>query len=95
MKTLYSKYAIFPTLPQRRHLSARMKERRIQWNRAVATRKRLRANLECFKLEYVLGQVRSETKGSTHHKRLPGFEKKYAELFPNAFIRAYLHEERS
>ena len=69
MKTLNYKYAIFPTKPQKRHLSRQMKECRIQWNRAVKTRRRLKGSLQCYKVGVVLCEVLSIQKGNTQGQR--------------------------
>jgi hypothetical protein len=39
------KYEIFPTEPQRHHLLRILKQSRIQWNKAVMIRRKLRAPL--------------------------------------------------
>ncbi|MAG41126.1 MAG: hypothetical protein CL951_04340 [Erythrobacteraceae bacterium] len=76
------KYAIFPTTPQRRHLGRQMRECRVQWNRAVATRKRVKASLQCFKAEPVLREVLSIQKDNSQGLRSKAINR-LREAFPN------------
>ena len=82
MKTLNYKYAIFPTTPQRRHLSTQMKESRFQWNRAVKTRKRLKGSLQCFKVAPVLREIFSIQKFNNQHQRAKAIARAHAS-FPD------------
>ena len=86
MKTLNYKYAIFPTTPQRRHLSTQMKESRFQWNRAVKTRKRLKGSLQCFKVAPVLREIFSIQKDNTQGLRAKAIARAH-ESFPDCDTR--------
>jgi transposase len=48
------KYEIFPTRPQRAHLDQILRQARIQWNKAVIVRKKLKASLISGQIEFVL-----------------------------------------
>ena len=48
------KYEIFPTQPQRKQLNKILKQAKIQWNKAVTIRKKLKSALIAGQVEYVL-----------------------------------------
>ena len=76
------KYGIFPTAPQRKHLTRRMRECRLQYNRAVSTRKRLKGSLLCYKTLPVLHEVMGLEKDNTNPNRRTAIEKVGA-AYPN------------
>ena len=65
------KYEIFPTEPQRRQLNRILRESRLQWNKAVTIRKKLKGALEAGQFEYVIRKCLAgeEAKRETNHKR--------------------------
>ena len=84
-KTLNYKFALFPTTPQRRHLGRQMRECRIQYNRAVKTRKRLKGSLLCYKVEPVLREVLSIQKDNNQSLRanaISRLQESYPDISP-------------
>ena len=75
MKTLNYRYGLLLTQPQRLYLNRLMRESRIQYNRAVATRKRLKGSLQCRKVDVVLREILSAQKDNSQHRRREAIEK--------------------
>lgn len=69
MPTLNYKYRLFPTATQRRQLGRQLREARLQWNRAVATRRRLLATLRCGKADAVLREILGTQKDNAQGNR--------------------------
>ncbi len=65
------KYEIFPTEPQRKQLNRILRESRLQWNKAVTIRKKLKRAFEAGQIEYVIRKCLTgeEGKRETNHKR--------------------------
>ena len=69
MPHLNFKYGLFPTEPQRRHLSRIMQECRYQWNHAVYIRKQLLKALQCGHVAFILETLLSANKQDTQSQR--------------------------
>ena len=68
-KLLNYKYEIFPTSPQRRQLGKILKHSKIQWNKAVTIRKKLKSALISGQIEYVLNTCLSLEKKNWQAER--------------------------
>ena len=69
------KYEIFPTKPQRHQLYKILREGRIQWNRAVTVRKKLKRALTSGQFEYVINTILSEEKDNKQGRRRDAISK--------------------
>ena len=69
------KYEIFPTKPQRAQLNRILRESRIQWNKAVTIRKKLKTALLSGQVEHVVNTCLSSNKKPTGKR--PGAIKKF------------------
>jgi len=82
-KILNYKYEIFPTKPQREQLYKILRQTRLQWNRAVTIRKKLKRALSSGQFEYViktcLSAGRSNTQGN-RRKAIARFGSNFPEL---------------
>jgi len=63
------KYEIFPTRPQRAQINRVLREARIQWNKAVTVRKKLKKTLVSGQLEHVLKTCLSANKSNKQGQR--------------------------
>lgn len=88
MPTLNYKYSIFPTLPQRRWFARQMRENRIQWNRAVKTRRRLLRSLQCRQIEHVLRTVFSLGRRESNANRAAAVAR-MSQWFPTAPLESW------
>jgi hypothetical protein len=82
-KLLNYKFEIFPTRPQRLQLNQILKQSRIQWNKAVTIRRKLRRSLFSGQVEYVLTTCLSLQKKnwqSNRKKAVEKFQKDRAEI---------------
>lgn len=66
---LNHKYEIFPTQPQREQLNIILREGRIQWNKAVTIRRKLRTALISGQVEHVINTCLSSNKSNTQGQR--------------------------
>ena len=64
MATINYSYGLLVTEPQRKYLTRLMRESRIQYNRAVKTRRRLKGSLQCRKVGVVLRELLSVKKNN-------------------------------
>ena len=64
MATINYSYGLLVTEPQRKYLTRLMRESRIQYNRAVKTRRRLKGSLQCRKVDVVLRELLSVKKNN-------------------------------
>lgn len=69
------KYEIFPTAPQKAQLYRILRESKIQWNKAVTIRKKLKAALVSGQIEYVINTCLSAEKSNTQGQRVKAIEK--------------------
>ncbi len=63
------KYEIFPTKPQRGQLYTLLRQVRLQWNRAVTTRKKLKRALASGQFTYLLEKLSSEERNNNQGQR--------------------------
>lgn len=63
------KYEIFPTAPQKRRLNTVLWQERLQWNKAVTIRKKLKAALVSKQFKYIIGSLCSNGKSNTQGNR--------------------------
>ncbi|MBI4824737.1 MAG: transposase [Nitrospirae bacterium] len=80
MAILNYKYEIFPTQPQRAQLNKILRGTRIQWNKAVTIRRKLKTALNSGQLEHVIKTCLSLEKSNTQGKRSAAIKKKYPDL---------------
>lgn len=73
------KYEMFPTQPQRTQLNRILREGRIQWNKAVNVRKKLKTALQKGQIEHVINKCLSSTKSNTQGKRKKAILRKNSE----------------
>jgi len=71
------KYEIFPTNPQRAQLNRILRETKIQWNKAVTIRRKLKTALVSGQFEHVVKTCLSSEKSNTQGKRSAAIRKKY------------------
>lgn len=69
------KYEIFPTKPQRIQLHRILRESKIQWNKAVTIRKKIKRALVSNQFEYVLNTCLSTEKNNLQGQRAKAIEK--------------------
>ena len=81
MATINYSYGLLVTEPQRKYLTRLMRESRIQYNRAVKTRRRLKGSLQCRKVGVVLRELLSVKKNNVG-PRISAIKKR-AEDYPN------------
>jgi transposase len=83
------KYEIFPTAPQRLQLNKILRQTKLQWNRAVTIRKKLKAALIAGQFEHVIKECLSAEKRNTQGKRAATIRNKYPELDFDMAARLY------
>lgn len=76
------KYEIFPTKPQKEQLYRILRQVRIQWNRAVTIRKKLKDALRSGQFGYVINELLSEEKNNNQGNRKKAIAK-MIESYPN------------
>jgi len=76
------KYEIFPTKPQRYQLYKILRQVRLQWNRAVTTRKKLKRALISGQFDYVIKTLLSEEKNNNQYQRRKAISK-FLDLYPD------------
>lgn len=69
------KYEIFPTRPQRAQLYRILRESKIQWNKAVTIRKKLKNALCSGQFEYVINTCLSTEKNNNQGQRVKAIQK--------------------
>lgn len=75
------KFEIFPTLPQKKLLNAILRQEKLQWNKAVTVRKKLKAALVSKQFDYVISALLSNGKSNTQGNRAAAIMK-FQEGFP-------------
>lgn len=75
------KFEIFPTLPQKKLLNAVLRQEKLQWNKAVIVRKKLKAALVSKQFDYVISTLLSNGKSNTQGNRAAAIMK-FQEGFP-------------
>lgn len=83
------KYEIFPTLPQRVQLNKILRGTKIQWNKAVTIRRKLKTALNSSQLKYVIETCLSSVKSNTQGKRSAAIKKKYPDLDSDSAAKLY------
>ncbi len=76
------KFEIFPTKPQRNQLFKTLRQVRIQWNRAVTIRKKLKGALVSGQFNYVINTILSEERNNNQGQRKKAITKVLL-LFPD------------
>jgi transposase len=69
------KFEIFPTKPQRDQLYKILRQVRIQWNRAVTIRRKLKRALVSGQFDYIIRTILSEEKDNTQGQRRKAISK--------------------
>ncbi|HEX9860306.1 MAG TPA: helix-turn-helix domain-containing protein, partial [Nitrospirota bacterium] len=69
------KYEIFPTAPQRTQLNKILRGTRLQWNKAVTIRKKLKRALIAGQVEHVINTCLSVEKDNRQSSRKSAIEK--------------------
>ena len=75
------KFEIFPTAPQRKRLNTVLRHERLQWNKAVTVRKKLKAALVSKQFEYIIDSLLSNGKSNTQSTRAAAIAK-FMDGFP-------------
>lgn len=75
------KFEIFPTVPQKKLLNAVLRQEKMQWNKAVTIRKKLKAALVSKQFNYVISTLLSNGKSNTQGNRAAAIMK-FQEGFP-------------
>lgn len=83
------KYEIFPTSPQRAQLNRILRETKIQWNKAVTIRRKLKTALVSGNFEHVVKSCLSSEKSNKQGKRSAAIVKKYPTLDFESAARLY------
>lgn len=74
------KYEIFPTKPQRAQLNRILRETKIQWNKAVTVRRKLKTALVSGQFDHVIKSCLSSEKSNTQGRRSAAIKKKYSDI---------------
>ena len=74
------KYEIFPTKPQRSQLNRILRETKIQWNKAVTIRRKLKTALVSGQFGHVVKSCLSSEKSNTQGRRSTAIKKKYSDI---------------
>lgn len=83
------KYEIFPTSPQRVQLNKILRETKIQWNKAVTIRRKLKTALVSGQFEHIVKLFLSSEKRNTQWKRNAAIKKKYPDLNFDLAVKLY------
>ncbi|MHB8231942.1 MAG: RNA-guided endonuclease InsQ/TnpB family protein [bacterium] len=75
------KYEIFPTAPQKRLLNTVLRQGKLQWNRAVTIRKKLKAALVSKQFDYIISTLLSTGKSNSQGNRSAAIIK-FQECYP-------------
>lgn len=73
------KYEIFPTQPQKAQLNKILREGRIQWNKAVNIRRKLKTALSKNQIEHVINKCLSSGRSNTQGQRKKAILRKISE----------------
>lgn len=90
MPYLNYKYEIFPTKPQKAQIYRILRETRLQWNKAVNIRKKLKAALVSGQIEYIINTCLSTEKNDNQANRRYAIEK-ICSLYPNITFETAAH----